>query len=240
VTGAQVDAAALNSSLRRLAERNDDSDLWASLHRVIDLSGQLFSVSGGGLMLADEHGDLHYVVAGTGPSHVLEQAQLDTGEGPCIDTYVRDEITVTADLARDDRYRTLAPLVVPHGVGAVMGVPIRLFEMPIGSLDIYVDRPYEFDDSEAHALTRYGEVVEAMLHAAIAASHAGQLADQLAYAVDYRAPIERGIGYLMARDRLAHPEAFQKLRSAARSSRRKIGDVATELLTTGHLPGEPG
>lgn len=240
MTSARVDTAALASSLRRLAEQREDNDLYASLRRVIDFSGQLFNVSGGGLMLADEGGDLHYVVASTGPSHVLEQAQIEVGQGPCIDTYVRGELTVSPDLANDERYPTVAPLVVPHGIGAVLGVPICLSELPIGSLDLYVDRPYDFDQSEMDALTRYGEVVEAMIHAAVTASHAGQLADQLTYALEHRVPIERGIGYLMARDRLAHPEAFQKLRAAARSVRRKIGDVAAELLDTGHLPDETG
>lgn len=233
-----MDAAALTSSLRRLAEQRDESDLYSSLRRVIDFSGQLFRVSGGGLMLADERGELHYVVASTGPSQLLEQAQIDTGEGPCIDTYVREELTVSTDLAEDERYPTLAPLVVPHGIGAVLGVPVSLAGMPVGSLDLYVDKPYEFDRSEMDALARYGEVVEAMIHAAVTASHAGQLADQLTYALEYRAPIERGVGYLMARDRLAHSDAFQKLRTAARSSRRKIGDTANDLLATGRLPNE--
>ena len=238
MTTAKIDASALNSSLRRLAEQGDDSDLYQSLHRVVEASGALFSVNGGGLMLADERGELHYIIAGTGPSHILEQVQIETGEGPCVDTYVSGSVTVTTDLAHDPRYPVAAPLIVPHGIGAVLGVPIRLSGLPLGSLDIYVDRPYEFDDSEIAALTRYGEVVEAMVHAAVTASHTGRLADQLSYALDYRAPIERGIGYLMARDRLDHTQAFNRLRGAARSGRRKIGEVAEELLATGRLPGE--
>jgi AmiR/NasT family two-component response regulator len=51
-------------------------------------------------------------------------------------------------------------------------------------------------------------------------------------------PIERGVGYLMARDGIDHAEAFNRLRRTARSSRRKIGDVAEQLLQTGLLPGE--
>ncbi len=235
---ARVDAAALSSSLRRLAEQRDRSDLFESLKRVIDASGQLFAVTGGGLMLADEQGDLRYIVATSEPSRALERVQLETGEGPCVDTYVRDEVVVTADVAVDTRWPNAGPPIAEHGIGAVLGVPIHLAEVTVGSLDLYVDVPYKFDDSEIEALARYGDVVEAMLHAAVTASAAGQLADQLAYALDYRAPIERGIGYLMARDQLQHAEAFGRLRSAARSSRRKIGEVAAELLETGRLPDE--
>ena len=235
----RVDPAALNSSLRRLAEQSERNDLHLSLRRVIDYSDQLLSVDGGGVMLADDHGELHYVVANSESSHLLEQLQLDTGEGPCIDSFVRDEMTVTADVTHDDRYPELAQLIGPHGIHAVLAIPVHLSGFPIGTLNLHVNAPHEFDDSEIEALQRYGQVVQAMIHAAVTASQAGELADRLTYALDYRAPIERGIGFLMARDRLTHPDAFQKLRSAARSARRKVGDVATELLDTGLLPGEP-
>jgi len=238
MTAPRIDAAALNSSLRRLAEQGQDSDLYASLRRVIDATELLFAVDGGGLMLADEHGELHYVIASCPTSRFLEQAQIETGQGPCVDTYLHERVTVAADLANDERYPIAGPLITARGIGAVLGVPIRLSGIPIGSLDVYLDRAHAFDDSEIRALTRYGEVVDAMVQAAVAASHTGQLADQLSYALDYRAPIERGIGYLMARDSLDHTAAFNKLRAAARASRRKIGEVAAELLATGQLPGE--
>jgi AmiR/NasT family two-component response regulator len=48
--------------------------------------------------------------------------------------------------------------------------------------------------------------------------------------------IERGVGYLMARDRVDAVVAFNRLRRAARSTQSKIGDVATQLLETGRLP----
>ena len=74
------------------------------------------------------------------------------------------------------------------------------------------------------------------LTAALRAHTAGELAAQLQYALDYRVTIERGVGYLMARDGVDVLTAFNRLRRAARGSRRKIGDVAEELLTTGELP----
>jgi len=82
-----------------------------------------------------------------------------------------------------------------------------------------------------------------MLAAAVSAEQADELAAQLTYALDYRAPIERGVGYLMARDRVDRTDAFHRLRAAARSNRRKrrkIDQVARELLLSGRLPDEPG
>ena len=121
---------------------------------------------------------------------------------------------------------------------AVIGVPIRLSGVTVGSLDVFHDRQHRWDESERHALTRYADVGGAMLAAAISAEQSGELAAQLTYALEHRAPIERGVGYLMARDGIDQVDAFDRLRTAARSNRRKIGEVAEDLLRTGRLPGE--
>jgi hypothetical protein len=61
------------------------------------------------------------------------------------------------------------------------------------------------------------------------------VADQLQYALDYRVVIERAVGYLMGTHRLDAVTAFDVLRKRARDSRRRVADVATEVLggTTG-------
>ena len=50
--------------------------------------------------------------------------------------------------------------------------------------------------------------------------------------------IERGVGYLMARDGLDSMTAFNRLRRAARDTQTKIGDVAQRLVSSGRLPTE--
>ncbi|WP_375869891.1 ANTAR domain-containing protein [Humibacillus xanthopallidus] len=72
-----------------------------------------------------------------------------------------------------------------------------------------------------------------LIRASVAAEHAGELAAQLTYAIEHRAPIERAVGFLMARRHLGQSQAFALLRSTTRNSRRRIGDVADELLRTG-------
>jgi GAF domain-containing protein len=235
---ANIDPQALGASLRRLGQEQDGAVLEVSLQQVIEACVAIFGVDGGGLMVADERSALRYVVASDGPGRLLEDAQIDAGEGPCVDTFVREEVTSCTDVADDPRWPRLAPVMAGQGVAAVIGVPVFLSGLCVGSLDVYRGTAKEWDGSETAALVRYGHVVEAMLAAAVSAEQAGELAAQLNYALDYRVPIERGIGYLMARDRTGHTEAFTKLRTAARNHRRKIGDIAQVLLTTGRLPGE--
>jgi GAF domain-containing protein len=233
-----VDSTAMAASLRRLQEQPDGHTLRGSLQQVVDACVQLFSVTGSGLMVADAQSVLRYAVATDGPGQMLEDVQLEAGEGPCVLAFVTDELIDTEDAAEDPRWPGVAERIRSLDVHGMLGIPVHLSGIPVGSLDIYLDRPHRWDESEKRALTRYAGVAEALVETAVAADRAGELAEQLNYALDYRVPIERGVGYLMARDGIDHAEAFSRLRRTARSSRRKIGDVAEQLLQTGLLPGE--
>jgi GAF domain-containing protein len=239
VADLNVDDTALASSLRRLSDRGPTrAGLRSYLQAVVDACVELFDVGGSGLMIADEHSELRYAVATDGPGRMLERVQLETGQGPCVDTFVHDNVVLVEDLAADRRYPIVARELVPRGVASVLGAPVHLAGLTVGSLDVYRHEPYHWDASDTAALTRYADVVEATLTAAVAAESAGELAAQLKYAVEHRVPIDRGVGYLMARDRIDSVAAFNRLRQAARQSRRKVGDVAVQLLDTGHLPQE--
>jgi GAF domain-containing protein len=232
-----LDQHELDESLRRLAKQQQEP-LADSLQNLVDACVQLFAVTGSGLMVADDQSVLRYAVATDGPGRELERIQLETGEGPCIDAFVTDHLVAVEDLATDSRWPRVAEDVGPLGVHAMVGVPVHLAGITIGSLDVYVDRPRRWELADERALTRYAEVVAALTEAALAAQRAGELAEQLTYALENRVPIERGIGYLMSRDSLDHAAEFHRLRRASRNSRRRIGEVAEELLRTGRLPDE--
>ena len=236
--GPPIDSDGLALSLRRLAEGHDHADLHDALRLVVTACVKLFGVAGSGLMFADEAGELRYVVAEPGPNTVFEQLQIAAGQGPCVDAYLLNEVTYSPDLSVDDRYPLIAADLEAAGVLAVLGVPVRLGGMPVGSLDVFHREAHEFDGSELDALVRYGAVVEATLQGAIAADRAGELAAQMSHALNARVPIERGIGYLMARDGVDATAAFDRLRAAARACRRRVGDVAADLLTSHQLPDE--
>lgn len=234
----EIDPAALGASLRRLQNQDEPAVLERSLDQLVTACVELFGLAGSGVMLADEGGDLRYAVATDPTSQELEEAQLDTGEGPCVDTYVHDELVASADMYTDTRWPKFTKRLVEGRVRAVLGVPIRLSGVTVGSLDVFRDGRHEWGEAERHALSRYADIGGALVTAAVTAEQSSELAAQLTYAIQHRAPIERGVGYLMARDRIGQTEAFNRLRTAARGSRRKIGDVAHDLLRTGRLPDE--
>ena len=82
----------------------------------------------------------------------------------------------------------------------------------------------------------YAGVVASLLGAGARAELTGALADQLQTALDSRSLIERAKGALMERERLDEQEAFTHLRRAARSSGRKLSEVAAEVAAGLPLP----
>ena len=94
-------------------------------------------------------------------------------------------------------------------------VPVQVGGGPVGTLDVYVTAPRDWDDGEAAALQAYAGLVASLLVAAVTAGVTGRLADQL------RAAMEHVVGGApLPSDRLAQ----------ARAERRD----ATELEVAGH------
>ena len=81
-------------------------------------------------------------------------------------------------------------------------------------------------------------MIEGTLIAALQVRERGELAAQLQHALDHRIVIERAVGVIMGRDSIDAVTAYNKLREVARSSERKVADVAAELLAKipGNLP----
>ena len=63
-----------------------------------------------------------------------------------------------------------------------------------------------------------------------------RLADQLQAALEHRWLIEQAKGMVMGRERLDAQAAFERLRRAARSSSRRVADVARDVTTGKPLP----
>lgn len=234
-----VDPQALAASLRRLATLGEPgTGVVEALQHVTEACVDLFGVGGSGIMLADEQNVPRYVAASDGPGRMLELVEGDTGQGPCTEAFVNNTVVASTDITAEGRWPDLAAAIRPHRVRAVLGLPVRLGGVTVGTLDVFHGEPHVWQDEECQALGRYRDLVESTLATAVAAHTAGELAGQLQYALDYRVVIERGVGYLMARDQVDSMTAFNKLRRAARDTQSKIGDVAQRLVSTGRLPTE--
>jgi GAF domain-containing protein len=226
---AHIDEGALRSSLQRLREAAFDADVVGVMKRTVDAVHGVFGYGGAGIMFINESGYLCYVAASDEGGRQLEEAQASVGQGPCYESYVYAHEVVSSDVHADDRWPDLRARLSDQ-VRAVAGIPILLSGSPVGTLNVYRNEPVEWDRSDVNALTAYGALIAEVLGTALAAQEHSTVADQLQYALDYRVIIERAVGYLMGTHRLDAVTAFDLLRRRARDSRRRVADVAAEVL----------
>lgn len=231
-----IDPAALDRSVAALRDRPPQSGLMAALEQVMNATRQLFVATGCGVMLLDDTSVLTAVAATDEPGRLLEVVQQQVGHGPCVDALTFDRTVEVGDLAADERWPALTELP-GAGVRAVLGVPLHANHVPVGSLNVYRDRPHEWTDSEVTALTTYSSLVEGVLQTALHARERERLAEQLQHALDHRVVIERAVGVVMGRQNINAVAAFNQLRGRARSTQRTVADVAGELLA--EIPGNP-
>ena len=187
-------------------------------------------------MMIDDSSLLAAVAATDEPGRRLEVLLEQVGHGPCVDALTFDRTVTAADMAGETRWPDLGELP-DAGVRAVLGVPLHADNIPVGSLNVYRDRPHDWTDGEVAALTEYSALIEGLLQSALHARQRERLADQLQHALDNRVVIERAVGVVMGRQNINAVAAFNQLRYRARSSQRTVADVAAALLA--EIPDNP-
>jgi GAF domain-containing protein len=233
-----IDSKALAASLERLSAL-DLAELGCddAMQAAVDIVDDLFPVDGAGLMLLADDEALRYVAASDEHGRQLEQIQEQVGEGPCVESFARDKVVECTDAHRDLRYPSFAALARLAGIGAVLGVPVRVVGGPIGTLNVYSKVTHDWNDDEVRAIELFTGMLSRLLETAAGARLAGTKAEQLQFALDHRILIEQAKGALMEREGIGATEAFGLLRSVARSERRKVAEIAQRVLTGKPLTG---
>jgi GAF domain-containing protein len=231
-----IDPTDLAKSIGTLTDLQPQRDLAKTLQDAVVAAKQLFDVDAAGVMLADGDGQLRWATASDQLAQAIEDNQEIFGQGPCMDAFAHGRPAAMGDSRTEPHWGEITLVLADLEVRSGLSVPVELGGGPIGTLDIYATTPRAWDETEVSALQAYAGVVASLLGAAARAELKGALADQLQVALDSRVVIERAKGALMERERLDDQEAFTHLRRAARSSGRKLNEVAREVAAGQPLP----
>ncbi|HWD44989.1 MAG TPA: GAF and ANTAR domain-containing protein [Actinomycetota bacterium] len=197
---------------------------------------RLFLVAGVALLLVDETGELRGAVAAGDLAQALEDAAAPLWSGPSVEVLAGGKAVRTANLPDDGRWPALAGVLALAGVRGLLCVPVEGPAGPAGTLTAVrrPDRPWLAQEVES--LVTYAGVVATLVRAAAEAGRTTQIIDQLEHALHHRVVIEQAKGILMEREQLDPPGAFDRLRKAARARRRRVSEVATEVVAGHPLP----
>ena len=212
-----IDPATLAKSIGTLTDLQPQQDLVVTLQQAVLAAKQLFDADAAGVMLVDVDGSLRWASASDQRAQILEDNQEVFAAGSCAQAFTTGKPAVMHDATMERRWGEIALTFVEVQIRSGLSVPVELSGGPIGTLDVYVADPRGWDPSEVAALQAYAALVGTLLAAAAKAELSGAL---------------------MERERLDDQEAFTHLRRAARSSGRKLTEVAREVAAGKPLPHE--
>ena len=205
-------------------------DLLGGLQRVVDATRTVVGVDGAGLTLAHEDGPPRWVATTDRAMELLEQVQQDFGEGPCLVAYAEDRVVAVEDLRRAPRWDRIAVVMGQLQVRGVLGVPVRLANQPIGTLNAYTTSPRAWSAQEIDAMGALAAVTADLIHTGAELAAREIEVAQLRQALVSRVWIEQAKGVLSAAQGVSPDAAFQQLRVRARSASRKLADLAQEVV----------
>ena len=189
-------------------------------------------------MLADEQNVPRYVAASDGPGRMLELVEGDTGQGPCTEAFVNNTAVASTDVTVEARWPDLALALRPHPVRAVLGLPVRLGGVTVGTLDVFLRPAARLAGRRVPSLgplSRGDGIHSCHSCGRPQCRRAGRaIAVRAGLSGDHRArcglsdgPRPRGLD-----------GRFQQAATRSARHQSKIGDVAQRLVSTGLLPTE--
>lgn len=162
-------------------------------------------------------------------SRRLDEAQYESGQGPCLSALYEQKTVRLTDMRAELRWPEFTRRAVAIGAGSMLAVQLFVEEEDLGALNLSNDAPDAFDDESEHVALLVAS------HAAVAMVGA-QERERLRQAISSREVIGQATGVLIERFKATPEEAFLLLVRASQHTNRKLRDVADELVRVGTLP----
>jgi GAF domain-containing protein len=225
------------SGWNELAEKL--SDLSRTLHEQKNVDGTLEAIvrAATDTVPGAEHASISAVVkrrevqtlVSTGRlPRAVDQAQYDTGQGPCLDSLYEQRTVRLPDMATETRWPRFAAQAREVGLGSMLAIQLYVTGEDLGALNLHSTRPDAFTDESEQVGLLFAA------HAAVAVA-AAQEQEHLQTAVDSRDLIGQAKGILMERYEVGAHEAFRLLVLASQTTNIRLVDVADYLTRTGLL-----
>ncbi|MBJ7357431.1 GAF and ANTAR domain-containing protein [Nocardioides sp.] len=209
----------------------DDFDLVEFLHALAAKAAVVSGAAAVGLVLTDHHDRVRYMASSNEDGKLLELLQIQNDDGPCLDAITNGWQVVNADLGEaGDRWPRFAPAARAMGFQSVHAFPMRVRTQTIGALNIFGTDSTRFHSDEVRVVQALADVATiAIIHERL--RHEAELiATQLQNALTSRIVIEQAKGALARAQGITTSQAFDLIRTMARSTGRRLHDVAAAVV----------
>ena len=145
-----------------------------------------------GVVLADAEGVLHVVASTSERTSDVEEAELGTEQGPCLDSFRSGQVVETPDVsAAEERWPIFVRVAEEREFCAGYAVPLLLRGQHLGAMNLFFDRTDAVTDRDAAISQALAEFATIGIVQRRALQHHADRAAQLQHALDSRVVIER-------------------------------------------------
>jgi GAF domain-containing protein len=210
----------------------DEFDAIDLLNVLIERCVDLLGVAAAGLLFADGEEQLRLAVSSSESARLMDLYQLQNDEGPCLECYRSGHPVSGVPLHQErDRWPNFAAAATREGFVGVLAVPLRLRGRVIGALNLFDAKDGTLADPE---ILPVAQAMADVATIAILQERIGRqreiLNQQLQSALTSRVVIEQAKGVLATRLEIEMDEAFELMRKRSRDERRRLVEVAEEVV----------
>jgi transcriptional regulator with GAF, ATPase, and Fis domain len=224
----QVAAAFVGLADTAVADFDPAALLTALAEHCVDLLG----VTAAGVVLIDQRNALCAAAASSEAARLLEEFQTQNDEGPCGDCCWSGQPVSEPEVSNArDRWPSFATQARAAGFHAVHALPLRRRNDVIGALNLFNAEPGVLAHRQVIMAQALSDIATIGILQQRAIREREILAGQLQVALDSRIVVEQAKGVLAERTGRSIDAAFRLLRATARRQRRKLSDLATDVVT---------
>ena len=224
-----LDAVA-STFLELVDATNDEFDVLDLMTTLSHRCVELFDVTSSGVLLADGDHGVQAVAATSEQTTRLELVQIDNEEGPGLDAFRTGRAVSHCDLRRSSPWPRFGPAAVEAGLLSVHALPMRVRDVMVGSLTLFGARPGPLRHADVNLAQAFAQAAAMGLVQNKTIGELHELTAQLKRALSTRVIIEQAKGTIAERAGIGMDEAFEQLRSYARTHKMKLTSVALAVV----------
>lgn len=212
----------------------DDFDLIEFLHMLCDRCVELLDMTAAGIMLADPEGELQLIAASDEHTRLLELFAIQHDQGPCLDCLRTGRARLDIDLTSavvTAPFPAFAGKARRAGFVTTHALPMRLRDQVVGAVNLFQDSSQPFDEANVRLGQTLADVATIAILQQRTIEHGNVERAQLEAALESRILIEQAKGILAERRRCSVDDAFDLLRSYARSHSRRLGLLCGQVVS---------
>jgi hypothetical protein len=162
-------------------------------------------------------------------ARAVDQAQYQTGQGPCLDSLYEQQTLRLSDVSREPRWADFCARATQLGVRSMLAIQLYVEGDNLGALNLHSRQVDAFSDESEQVGLMFAA------HAAVAMAGAQQQ-EQMVAAVDSWDLIGQAKGILIERYKISSLEAFRLLVVASQTPTSSCTTSPSTWLGPAHLP----